>query len=343
MATIKEVARRAGVSVGTVSNVMTGSVTVSSDLKHRVNAAVRELHYRPNHVARSLKTRQTKTIGMIISDITNPFYPQMVRGAEDAALQHHYMLVTFNTDDRVEREDQVLAELSSRKMDGLLLVIAQHRTDMRPLLALHHAGMPIVCLDRVNPGLPFDSVTVNNAKGSQDCVQHLIALGHRRIAAVTGNLSVGIGRERFRGYKTALREAGIELTDELVAVGEFRQSTAYDTTIRLLSLPPERRPTAIFSANSLMTLGVLRALEEKGVSCPQDIALATFDDLTLANAFRPHLTSVAQPTYEIGYRGAELLIERLRNEVVDETPRHVRMHTELRIRESTAAYPGERR
>lgn len=311
---------------------------VSDELKARVERAVRELRYTPNQIARSLKTRQTKMIGMIISDITNPFFPQLVRGAEDAALRHQYMLVTFNTDDRVELEDQAVAELQARKVDGLLLVMAQSRKDVAPIAAVNAGGTPVVALDRITPGLPVDSVSVTNAKGSRECVRHLIELGHKRIATITGSLSLQIGRDRLQGYKAALREAGIAPDPELILECDFREQQAYELALRLLSKPEKQRPTALFGANCMMTLGVLRALETLGLQCPRDIALATFDDLPLAESFRPHLTSVAQPTYEIGFQGAELLIERLSGKRTAVEPVHLRLETTLRIRESTTGY-----
>lgn len=338
MATIKEVARRAKVSVGTVSNVLTGAIAVSDTLKARVERAIRDLQYRPNHIARSLKTRRTKTLGMVISDITNPFYPQVVRGAEDSALRHGYMLVTFNTDDRVDREDQVLAELQARKVDGALIVTSLGRTDYRPLLALRDGGIPLVCVDRVAPALPLDSVTVTNRKGARECVRHIIECGHARIAMIAGDPRSQVGRDRLRGYKDALKSAGLPVDPALIAFGDFRQQTASEGTVKLLSLPAERRPTALFVANSMMALGVLEALETLGLACPRDIALASFDDLTLAAPFRPHLTSVAQPTYDLGYKAAELLIDRLTGKLDSPSPVRVRLDTVLHVRESTAGH-----
>ena len=333
LATIKEVAKKAGVSVGTVSNYLTGAVPVSQHLKKRVEKAIHALNYHPNHIARSLKTQQTRMLGIVISDITNPFFPQMVRGAEDAAIKQGYMLVTFNTDDQPERQAQVLHVLRYRKFDGILLVVALPRGDVSPIRATVDAGIPIVCLDRIPKGIELDTVTVDNVRGSRDCVAHLIAQGHRRIATIAGSKGMYIAEERLRGYHMALRDAGIQSDSNLIREGDFRQDRAYTAAIELLRQSPP--PTAIFTANSIMALGVLHAIDELGLSCPRDIALATFDDLSFGDAFRPHLTCVAQPTYEIGRIGAEMLLDRIEGRSKSEESQHVKLETELRVREST--------
>jgi LacI family transcriptional regulator, galactose operon repressor len=335
IATIKEVARQARVSVGTVSNVLRSVSSVQPELRQRVELAIRKLDYHPNHVARSLKSRQTETLGMVISDITNPFFPLVVRGAEDAASALGYFLVTFNTDDRIERERQVLSLLRSRRVDGVLLVVAPN-SDASYIETLVDDGIPIVCIDRIpNSSRTFDSVGVDNIKGARVCVQHLIMRGHTRIAIVTGSLALQTARERLKGYELALAEAGIEIDPDLVVEGDFRQDSGLRLGKNLLLR--HRRPTALFVSNGMMTIGVLEALEEMGLSCPNDVALACFDDLPFAKAFRPHLTSVSQPCYQIGYQGADLLLQRVRGELSGQGPVSIRLDPELKIRESTAA------
>jgi len=337
MATSKEVARRAGVSIGTVSNVLSGNVAVSPDLRERVAAAIRDLDYHPNHVARSLKVKNTKTLGMVISDITNPFFPLLVRGAEDAAFAHGYLLITFNTDDRVERERQVLSLLRSRRVDGLLLVVAPNDGDIEHIRSTVEAGIPIVCLDRILPGIALDSVSVDNVKGSRMCVHHMILRGHRHIAIITGSLGLQTAKDRLRGYELALRDAGFKVEPDLVCEGDFREQTGYKLGKNLLL--SRKRPTAIFVSNGMMTLGVLQALEEIGLKCPDDVAIATFDDLPVSEVFRPHLTSVAQPTYQIGHAGANLLIERLQGKQSSRKRINLVLEPDLRIRESSGRPP----
>ncbi len=333
MVTIKEVAARAKVSVGTVSNVLGGLVPVSTKLRDRVMRAVESLDYHPNHIARSLKLRQTMMLGMVISDITNPFFPQLVRGAEDAAFEHGYLLVTFNTDDHVEREKLVLSMLRTRRMDGILLVVAPSHGDVAHIRNTLAAGVPVVCLDRIPPRVRVSTVSVDAVRSTEMCVRHLIAMGHRRIAIVTGSLGLQTARERLAGYQNALREARIRLDPQLVVKGDFRLESGYLLTKQLWLGPA--RPTALFVSNGMMGLGALRAIRELGIACPQDLALAVFDELPGGDALSPQITAVTQPAYEMGRRGAELLIEQIEGKRKTVKPVRIRLEAELKVREST--------
>lgn len=334
--TIKDVARRAKVSVGTASNVITGAVRVSPDRYKRVLSVIRQLGYQPNHVARSLKMRRTKMLGMLVSDITNPFFSQMVRGAEDAALERNYLLLTFNTDDRVERERHALAVLRTRRVDGILLVVAPSTEPPAHIEGALAAGMPIVCLDRLPPGIRVDSVAVDNVEGTRHCIEHLISLGHRKIGIITGSLTLQTARERLQGYMEAMANARIPMETTLVREGDFRSEGGLRHGRELLL--QSDRPTALFVSNSMMALGALKALDELGMHCPRDIALATYDDIPLNEAFHPHLTAVSQPAYQIGFKGAELLIQRIEEKDHPQAPVEIRLRTELRIRESTTGF-----
>ncbi len=334
MPTIKDVASRAGVSVGTVSNVLSGSATVTDDLRTRVEEAIAELDYRPNLIARSLKKRQTNTLGMIISDIVNPFFPEMVRGAEDAAAAAGYILTTFNTDDRVERERQVFELLRSRRVDGLLLVVALIRGDLSHVQRAAAEGLPIVCLDRRPEGLDLDSVTVDNTGGVRSCIEHLIERGHRRIAIITGGPGKYLAKNRLQGYLDAMAAAGLPLDPALIRDGNFRRESGLAIAKELLT--SANPPTAIFSCNYGLNLGVVQAVEELGLESPRDIALATFDRLKLTEVFRPHVTSVEQPSYEIGAQGTRLLIERIKTPAEGSERVHIQLPTALRIAESSA-------
>jgi LacI family transcriptional regulator, galactose operon repressor len=337
MATIKEVAKRAGVSVGTVSNIISQRGTVSPNLRERVLSVIRELDYHPNHFARGLKRKHTKMLGMIIPDITNPFFPQLVRGAEDAALQHGYLLVTFNTDDRVEREQEVLAVLRSRGVDGILLTIAHTVGRSLHIERTLEAGVPIVCLDRIPPRLPVDAIATDNQKGAEVCIRHLLSIRHRKIAIITGPMDLRTAQDRFEGYQSALREAKLKPEPDLIAHGDYHLESGYRLAKDFLLR--RTRPTALFVSNGMMALGVVKALEETRFRCPHDIAVATFDDLPIADVFRPRLTAVAQPVYEIGRRGVELLIQRIEGRLPNKKPIQILLDPELKIRESTG-FPG---
>jgi|SRR5579863_2191578 len=333
MVTIRDVARKAQVSVGTVSHVTSGAVRVRPELRERVLKAARELNYQPNHTARSLKTRQTRILGMVISDITNPFFPQVVRGAEDIALKHNYLLVTLNTDDHLEREKHILSMLRTRRVDGILLVVAPNQKDVSHIKSAIAAGIPMVCLDRVPPGVPVDSVSTDNVKGAEMCVRHLLALGHRRIGIITGTVGLSTASDRLRGCQNALTEAGITPDRELIREGDFREETGY-VLCKSLCLS-RKRPTAVFVSNAMMGLGALKAITELGLRCPEDIAIAIFDDLPLAGVFQPHLTAVAQPAYAIGSKGAELLLKRIETKAKIRKPVKLLLEPELKVREST--------
>jgi LacI family transcriptional regulator len=333
MATIKEVAKKANVSVGTVSNVLSGSLRVNAAIRERVHKAIKALDYHPNHIARSLKTRQTKLLGMIISDITNPFFPQLTRGAEDAALKHGYLLVASNTDDQLEREKRVLSVLRNQRVDGILLVVAPAHDETEHIQNALSSGIPIVCLDRIPPGLKMSSVTVEAVEGTEMCVRHLVSMGHRMIAIITGDLQLQTAQDRLRGYKNVLAEASIPTDPALIKLGNFRFEGGYLLTKELLLAA--KRPTALFVSNCMMGLGALRALKELALRCPEDIALAVFDDLPGNGSFSPEVTVVAQPAYELGYQGAELLIRQIESGET-EKPIQIRLKPELRIRESSA-------
>jgi LacI family transcriptional regulator len=338
MPTIRDVAERAGVSVGTVSHVLSGSGTVSAARRERVLAAIRDLNYRLNPIARSLKTRQTKMLGAVVADITNPFYPQLVRGAEDAALKRHYILITVNTDDQVEREREVMAMLLARRVDGLLLVPSPNAKDRSHIVAAVAAGTPLVAVDRYVEGIETDSVAVNNSKGVQMAMNHLIRLGHKRIAYVGADWELSNTRQRRRGYEQALHDAGIPLDPAILCFGDFRQPSGYRLTKELcLSSDP---PTAIFAGNAMMGMGALQAVQELGLKCPQEISIAIFDDLPFMNIVQPHPTAVSQPAYAIGVRAADLLIDRIEGKAMPREPQRIELDPELLVRGSTGPVPA---
>ena len=331
MATIVEVAKRANVSIATVSNVIRGTRRVSPKLTERVPKAIRELNYYPNELARSLKVRQTRMLAMVLPDITNPFFPEIIRGAEDTAFERGYFLMTANTDEQIGRERRIFTALRSYRMDGILLAPARG-TDTSHLKSMLDAGVALVCLDRTVPGVKTDAVLLDNVRGARECVRHMIQKGHRQIAIITGSLGLQTGRERLRGYEDALREADIPIENNRVFEGDFRFDSGYRFGKQLLQ--QKVRPTAVFVCNGVMTLGVLKAFEELNVRCPQDIALATFDDLSVDGPFHPHLTTVVQPSYEMGARATGILIDRIEGHINKE-PSTVRVAPTLIVREST--------
>jgi LacI family transcriptional regulator len=332
MATIKEVARTAKVSVGTVSNVLRGSTRVNPAIRDRVDRAMKSLDYHPNQIARSLKTKQTHLLGMVISDITNPYFPRMVRGAEDAAIEHGYLLVTSNTDHQIEREKRVVSVLRNRRVDGILLVIAPSDGDTEHITNTVASGIPVVCLDRVPRGIRLSSVTVDAVRGAEMCVRHLVCMGHRAIGIITGPMQLQNAIDRLQGYRNILAEAGLQEDPTLIGNGDFRMESGYLLTKHMMLAPLP--PTALFVSNGMMGMGALKALKELSLCCPKDVALAVFDELPGNESYSPGVTVVAQPEYEIGYRGAKMLIGQIENGEPAE-PLAITLNAELRIREST--------
>lgn len=332
MATIKEVAKKAGVSVGTVSNVLRGSNKVAADLRDRVDRTIALMDYHPNHAARSLKTSQTHLLGMVISDLTNPFFPQLARGAEDAAIKQGYLVIALNSDDQLDREKRILSALRSRRVDGILLVVAPNGGDNTHIQAVIASKIPLVCLDRVPEGISVSSVATDALAGTEMCLRHLIAIGHRRIAMIGGELELQTAQHRLQGYKNMLAEAKIAIEPGLILTGDFRTASGYLLTKQLLL--SGRNPSAIFVANGMMALGALRAIKELGRQCPGDIALAVFDDVPGNGSFTPEVTAVVQPAYQIGYQGVELLL-RQREAGEPKSPVQIRLQAELRVGEST--------
>jgi len=334
MATIKEVAKRARVSVGTVSNVMSGAVSVSAALRERVERAARELSYQPNHVARSLKSRKTQTLGMVISDITNPFFPLMVRGAEDAAVKRGYLLNIFNTDDHVEREQTVFAMLRVRRVDGVLAVVAPHSSKPAHLQQMIDAGTPLVCLDRLPPGLQVDAVVVDNAKGAAMCVRHLLSMGHRLIGMISGSSALQTARERVNGYRKALSEAGIPFNPDLLREGDFRLESGYRLAKDLILGNP--RPTVLFVANGLMGMGAIKAILEAGLEVPYDIEVIGAGNVHYSDILRVPLSTIDLNSPLMGERAASLLMELL-EPGTPRPPQSISIPFELIARESSKA------
>jgi DNA-binding LacI/PurR family transcriptional regulator len=310
MPSIKKVAEVAGVSVGTVSHVITGSVPVSEPLRLKVQAAIRKLNYHPNHVARSLKTSKTRTLGIMVPDLTISFFPQVIRGAEAAARKRDYWLIAVNSDDDGERQKDLLSLLRSQRVEGILLVVAAAPTPLNQISLIIDAGIPIVCLDRIPDRVRVDSVSIEDVDAAEMGVRHLIEMGHRRIGIVTGPLTLKNERRRLQGYRRALQNSGMAVEQELIWPGNLRPIDVATMCIERLSAI-RIRPNAVFCTNGPTALGALRALHDSGFRTPEDIAFATFDELTVDDLFTPAITTVVQPAYDIGFRAAEILLDRI--------------------------------
>ena len=303
---IGDVAKRAGVSSATVSRVLAGKPHVSAAVRERVLGAAQALHYRPNRVARSLRTQRSRFIGLVVSDIQNPFFNQIVRAVEDTVLPHGFVVFLCNTDENPEREARYLELLLGEQVAGVILTPAQ--TEAEAYRTFATAGIPLTVIDREVTGLGVDTVVSDNQEASSRAVSQLIGEGHTRIGTILSALSIPTGALRFAGYQQALADAGLTFDPKLSVFGKPVEAEGYRLAQTLLQSPEP--PTALFTGSKLLTLGALRYLYDCELRVPEAVALASFDALEwLPNA--PEMLSVNQPAYDIGKRAAELLLGRL--------------------------------
>jgi DNA-binding LacI/PurR family transcriptional regulator len=328
MATMKEVAERAGVSITTVSHVVNQTRFVSEELAKRVGDAIDELNYQPDQRARSLRVGKSETIAMLVTDIVNPFFPAVVRGSEDCAREHGYSLILCNTDEDPSQEELYVSLMMERRVDGFLVA-----PSMRPettLKRLVDREVPLVIIDR-RSYFRVDQVYSDNERGAYEATKYLLDLGHRRIGAIVELEGIPSFDDRVRGWRRALQDEGIEVETGWLRQAGLEVAGAAAAAGKLLGEPPS--VTAIFTTNNLMTLGTLEFLKSADLHCPQDVSLVGFDDPKWAASFNPAITSVAQEPYEMGYRGADLLIKRIEGD--QSPPVNMCLECRLRIRESS--------
>jgi LacI family transcriptional regulator len=313
MATIREVANLAGVAPITASRVINDSGYASEDVRKRVKQAAEQLNYVPNFLAKSLKSKRTQTLALVITDITNPFWTTVARGVEDAASKKGYNVIFCNTDESANKQSGYLKTLIQKQVDGILLVPAQ--SEDNPIEFLRQQNVQVVMLDRKLPNVQVDVVRCDSQGGAYQLVKLLIRLGHRRIAFLSGPIGVSSAEDRMAGYNLALREAGLEINGQLVFSGEYSVDSGYQRTKRLLSMSP--RPTAMFASNNFIAIGALKALRDEHVVVPDEMSVVGFDDLPLSIVVDPFLTVADQPAYEMGRLATQRLLEHLDGEVVD--------------------------
>jgi LacI family transcriptional regulator len=304
--TIRDVAERAGVSIATVSRVLNDRPDVTAAIRERVIEAAAALHYEPNRAARSLRTRATSVLGLLIADITNPFFTAVARGVEDAAQHAGYSVLLANTDEDLPKEHRYLEVAVAERLAGVLLSPASSTATSVARLA--EAGIPVVTIDRRLQRPEVDSVTVSNFRGAADATRHLIEQGCQRVAFIGGPQSTTTGARRLAGYRAAIREAGRPDAPELIVRGDYRLEGGRQAMAELLE---NTTFDGVLIANGPMAIGAMQVLADWERVVPDDVAVVSFDEELWASAYRPALSVVAQPTYEIGQRAAELLLERI--------------------------------
>ncbi|SDD31558.1 transcriptional regulator, LacI family [Paenibacillus sp. UNCCL117] len=337
MITIYDIAKKANVSAMTVSRVINNNGKISELTRQRVKQVMEELNYVPNSNARSLVLQKTHIISLLITDITNPFYTTLARGAEDTAKRLGYKLLFGNSDENYAKEKDYVDMILSTRVDGVLFAPAGDGSAVH-LQQLQKHRIPLVLLDREVPGIQADTVLGDSKEGARRLVEHLLALGHRRIALINGSEDVSTARQRHTGYKEALKLNDIAYDEALVLHANYRDIQDEAALDRLLHLPDP--PTAVFAANNFLAIGAIQGLRAQGLRVPDDMSVVCFDDLGLASALHPFLTVAAQPAYQFGSLGMQWLIDRIEGRAQEE-PRTIILPSELIVRSSAAARPRE--
>jgi len=302
--TIKDIAKAVGVSTATVSRALSGKDHVSTETKRKILEVSEKLGY--NYERKNFKKTPSKVIGVIVTDVTNPFFTQVVRGIEDTLNNLEYSLILCNSDERIEKEKEYFRILEGKKVDGIILTPAG---GVHKYLSNYiKKDVPIVLLDRLVEEVDLDAVIIDNVYGAYEGVKHLIEQGYRNIGAIVGPLNVMTSKERLEGYKKALKEAGIEIKEEFIENGEYTQNGGYRAAKKLLL---KNNIDAIFVANNVMTIGALLAIYEMNINVPEELGIVGFDDIDLAPLLKCPITTISQPTYLMGVNAAQILIRRL--------------------------------
>jgi LacI family transcriptional regulator len=345
--TMRDVARLAGVSIPTVSAVINGNGRVRPALAERVSRAITVLDYHPNQLARNLRMRRTRILAIIMPQIASPFFTEVLRGAEDSTRRGGYSLVIGNSSADPEQETRQLMALIAHQVDGILLATANPSPELQ---LFERKRIPVVLFDRIPAGYSGPGVSTNNSEAAFEGTQHLIKLGHQRIGIITGDLRISTAAERVEGFRKAMGDAGLPVRSSYVHCGDYRLEGGYQSALALMKLPDP--PTAIFSCNYEMTLGLMRALAELRISCPGHLSVVGFDDFVVgadgfswATLFSPPLTTIAQPAFQIGKAAARRLLSHIEGGGQEEQEKTaetgvVRLKCELRIRQSTGPPPS---
>ena len=330
MSTIKDVANSAGVSVATVSHVINGTRFVSDLTRAKVRTAMEKLNYQPNAVARSLRKKESKIIGLIIPDNTNPYFAEMAWSIEIASKEKGYSVILCNSDDDLNNESSYLEVLLKNQVDGIIIVAAgKSSANFQKLL---ERKIPVVMVDRDSPNIKTDSVQINNGKYGEIATEHLISLGHKNIACITGPRNVSPSFDRVDGYKRALVNNNIAVREDYIIRGDFKPHGGFLAGCELMEL--KVRPSAIFACNDLMAYGVMHAAAEKGLKVPDDLSVIGFDDIYLSTFINPPLTTIKQPRIEMGEEAVLSLINRIKNP--DRKARNIILEADLIERSTTS-------
>ncbi len=333
MVSIKDIAKSLGVSTATVSKALNNKIGVSKEIRLRVLNKAKELGYITNNLARGMKTSKTFTIGVLISDITNPFFSEVILSMERVLYAKKYNLIICNVGENSEREREYLELLVSKKVDGIIAAPTADGQNMSVYRNLIRHGMKIVLFDRLISKIETDFVVIDNKAAIYDVVRYLAKMGHRKIGVIYGIESSYTGCERLKGFREAVKDLGLESHEEWIKSGYFMESESHKCALDILK--EKERPTAMIATNDFTTLGIMRAAKEIGLKIPRDLSVIGFDDLEWMSIYSPPITTISQPTDVIGMSAATLLLDRIENNDT-RRPRHVILKATLIERESVS-------
>jgi DNA-binding LacI/PurR family transcriptional regulator len=336
MAGIKDVAKKAGVSISTVSNVINGTKYVSDELIIKINDAIKELQYEVDPVARSLKNKKTMTIGVVITNINRIFFPQVIKGIQDRAAKHGYNITFFNTNDKFQEEKRFVQMLESTWADGIILDSVADINDERYFKYLSSLGnakksIPVVSLERRMDSLGINSVVVNNYHGGGLAAKHLVECGCRKIVHITGPLSSCIVQDRLNGYKDELKKNSLDIDDFRIVEGDYSPLSGYHAMKQVLLSGID--VDGVFAANDQMAIGAIKAIKENGLIIPEEIKVVGFDNTFVASIVEPSLTTINVPKYKMGDSAVEMLVKRIEQNT--DNQRVIEMPINLIVRQST--------
>ncbi|BDG42999.1 LacI family DNA-binding transcriptional regulator [Saccharococcus caldoxylosilyticus] len=304
MVRISDVAKLANVSTATVSRVLSNSGNVTKETTEKVLEAIQKLNYQPNILARQLRKLETKTILVVVPDITNTFFSKVLRGIEHVAIENDYQVLLGDTGNNIERERGYLNILRQRKADGMILLTARLESHLLEEIA---SEFPVVLACEYLEGSTIPTVSIDNISSARKATEYLIHLGHRRIGFISGPLNVILSRDRLKGFRQAMAQHNIPIESFLVQEGDFSFKSGYNMMMKFLAL--DQPPTAVFASNDEMAIGAIKAIKSKGLRVPDDISVVGFDDIQFASIYEPALTTISQPMFEIGKKAMELLIK----------------------------------
>lgn len=330
MVKMNDVAEKANVSKATVSRVLRNPETVKKDTREKVLAIIEQMNYQPNILARHFRRSETNTILVVVPNIMNTVFSHILGGIEHAACEKGYRVLLANTNKQVEKEYEYLDHLKQRQVDGMILLSARMDKDVLDEVMRQY---PVVLTADYLEGIAIPTVSIDNVSSARTATEHLIKLGHSRVAHITGPLHLLLSQDRLKGYRQALLQNDLDVDNILIQEGDFSYESGYNQMTKLLAL--EHPPTAVFSANDEMATGVIKAAKDYGLSVPEDLAVVGFDNIKLSAIYDPGITTIAQPMFEMGKKAMELLLEQING--VEMTKRQYVLENELIIRDSCGA------